>query len=284
VVGVSGSEGTAGVTGSDGTAGVAGSEGTTGASGVAGVVGTSATAPAGALLEFNISPFLPGKRPVVSAAGISPTHRGWAVRLYVLDPHTIYRRGLAACLERDEHVREVGHAGSVSEAWDDPALFSADVVLVDDEVTGGREFVTAVREATGARVIVCTSDGSDRNAVHAIQAGAVGFLRKDGLSTEALASAVAAAYNGSSVMAPDLLGSLLGSSRHARAPSGGPKLTDREHQVLALIAEGHATREVAERLCYSERTVKNVLHDVVTKMGARSRSQAVAHAVREGLI
>ena len=73
------------------------------------------------------------------------------------------------------------------------------------------------------------------------------------------------------------------------APDGyekpaGARLTDREQQVLSLIAAGHPTREVAQQLCYSERTVKNVLHDVVTKLNARSRSQAVAFAVREGLI
>ena len=67
-------------------------------------------------------------------------------------------------------------------------------------------------------------------------------------------------------------------------PVTAARLTEREQQVLSLIAAGHPTREVAQQLCYSERTVKNVLHDVVTKMGARSRSQAVAHAVREGLI
>ena len=61
-------------------------------------------------------------------------------------------------------------------------------------------------------------------------------------------------------------------------------LTDRETQVLSLIADGHLTREIAELLCYSERTVKNVLHDVVTKLNARTRAQAVAHGVREGLI
>ena len=77
----------------------------------------------------------------------------------------------------------------------------------------------------------------------------------------------------------DLLDGLAANDRRAAA-----RLTDREQQVLSLIAEGHPTREVAEQLCYSERTVKNVLHDVVTKLNARSRSQAVAHAVREGLI
>jgi DNA-binding NarL/FixJ family response regulator len=85
------------------------------------------------------------------------------------------------------------------------------------------------------------------------------------------------------VLAGDLLESLLPSANGGARPAAAT-LTDREQQVLALIAAGHATREVARELCYSERTVKNVLHDVVTKLNARSRSQAVACAVREGLI
>ena len=87
---------------------------------------------------------------------------------------------------------------------------------------------------------------------------------------------------------PDLLEHLLANHQsNAEAAASRPvaaKLTDREQQVLSLIAAGHPTREVAQELCYSERTVKNVLHDVVTKLNARSRSQAVAFAVREGLI
>ena len=87
------------------------------------------------------------------------------------------------------------------------------------------------------------------------------------------------------MVAPDLLGALLRSiSPDSLEIKTTARLNDREQQVLALIADGHPTREVAEQLCYSERTVKNVLHDVVTKLNARSRSQAVAHAVREGLI
>ena len=88
------------------------------------------------------------------------------------------------------------------------------------------------------------------------------------------------------MVAPDLLGNLLRgvSSEGANGRPALARLTEREQQVLALIAQGHPTREVALELCYSERTVKNVLHDVVTKLNARSRSQAVAHAVREGLI
>jgi DNA-binding NarL/FixJ family response regulator len=91
-------------------------------------------------------------------------------------------------------------------------------------------------------------------------------------------------------MAPELMGQLVNGlsriSRDVLEPRGlsFSRLTERERHVLSLIAQGCATREVAERLCYSERTVKNVLHDVVTKLDARTRSQAVAHAVREGLI
>ena len=95
-----------------------------------------------------------------------------------------------------------------------------------------------------------------------------------------------AAANGNGVVTPDLLGELLrGASQDGADPRPAvAQLTDREQRVLSLIAAGHPTREVARELCYSERTVKNVLHDVVTKLNARSRSQAVAFAVREGLI
>ena len=120
-----------------------------------------------------------------------------------------------------------------------------------------------------------------------MQSGAIGFLRKDSLSMEGLAAAVRAAASGAGVVAPDLLGTIVRSAATEHNGNGRSKhatLTDREQQVLSLIADGHPTREVAQQLCYSERTVKNVLHDVVTKLNARSRSQAVAFAVREGLI
>ena len=208
------------------------------------------------------------------------------MKVFVCDPHSIYRRGLAASLELLEGVDRVCHAGSVREAWEHDGLFDSDIVLLDTATDGGWDFIGAVTESTGARVIVCTSEADEDDVLRSIQAGAVGYLRKDTLSPESLGAAVRAAASGTGVVAPDLLGSLLrGISPDAISHrNGGARLTDREQQVLTLIAAGHPTREVAERLCYSERTVKNVLHDVVTKLNARSRSQAVAFAVREGLI
>jgi DNA-binding NarL/FixJ family response regulator len=223
-----------------------------------------------------------------SAVGASDRMREGpaGVKVFVNDSHSIYRRGLAASLALLDGVESVAHAGSVREAWEHPELFSSDVVLVDIAMDGGPDFVVAVAEATGAKVVVCTSACSEDDVIAAMQGGAAGFLRKDTLTPEGLGNAVRAAASGTGVMAPDLLGSLM---RSIATDSGGARaaharLTDREQLVLALIAAGHPTREVAERLCYSERTVKNVLHDVVTKLNARSRSQAVAFAVREGLI
>jgi DNA-binding NarL/FixJ family response regulator len=209
------------------------------------------------------------------------------VKLFVLDPHTIYRRGLAACLEGLPGVESVADVESVRDAWEHPDLFASELVLLEVAVPGGSDFIGAVTEATGARVLVCTAEPNDEAVLGALQAGAVGFLRKDTLTTDGLAAAVTAAANGTGVVTPDLLGNLMRSvstngADHSKPAAG--RLTDREQQVLALIAKGHPTREVAQELCYSERTVKNVLHDVVTKLNARSRSQAVAHAVREGLI
>jgi DNA-binding NarL/FixJ family response regulator len=219
---------------------------------------------------------------VVSPQRFGPVN----VNLFVLDPHTIYRRGLAACLELLPGVERVADAESVREAWEHPDLFASELVILEHSVDGGSEFISAVTEATEARVIVCTADASEDAVLGALQAGAIGFLRKDTLTPEALGAAVQAAAGGAGVLAPDLLGSLLRGVT-AEASNGRPslaRLTEREQQVLALIAKGHPTREVALELSYSERTVKNVLHDVVTKLNARSRSQAVAHAVREGLI
>jgi DNA-binding NarL/FixJ family response regulator len=212
------------------------------------------------------------------------------VKLFVLDPHPIYRQGLVGCVGAMEGVTSVADAGSVEAAWAHPALAEADVVLVDHEVPGGIPFIGQLRDRTGACVVVCSSRASEEDVLEAVQAGAVGYLCKDTLTPEALVASVAAAANGAGIMAPELLGALLrGISRVSREvlePRGLSlsRLTKREQQVLRLVAQGHPTREVASRLCYSERTIKNVIHDVVTKLDARTRSQAVARAVREGLI
>jgi DNA-binding NarL/FixJ family response regulator len=211
------------------------------------------------------------------------------VKLFIVDPHSIYRRGLAASLARLDEVESVAEADSVKEAWLTPALLASDLVLIDHEVIGATEFIAQVHETIGAHVLVCTSRSDERLVLASMHAGAAGVLSKDTLTPDTLAAGVRAALSGAGVVAPDVLSALLGAAQRGgervmERPSLVSRLTEREQQVLTLIAEGHPTREVAAQLCYSERTVKNVLHDVTTKLNARSRSQAVAFAVREGLI
>jgi DNA-binding NarL/FixJ family response regulator len=212
------------------------------------------------------------------------------VRIFILDGHVIYRRGLAASLAAMDDVEEVGEARTCEEAWASPALGEADVVVVDPDMEGGFDFIRETRERTGAQVVVCSATSDQHVVLSAVQAGAVGFLCKDTLGAETLSAAVRAAVTGAGVMPPELLGTLLRNlsrvSREVLEPRGLSLswLTTRERQVLRLVADGHPTREVAMQLCYSERTIKNVIHDIVTKLNARTRSQAVAEAVRAGLI
>jgi len=209
------------------------------------------------------------------------------VRVFVVDSHAIYRRGLVASLELLERVDVVDEADDVCGAREHTALLEADVVILDTAIPGGEDFMGLVADSSGAHVIACTSSCDEGSVTRAIDAGAVGYLRKDTLTQDVLQAAIQAAEGGAAIVAPDLLGALM---RGTAVDDGTPtrftpqRLTDREQRVLALIADGHPTREVAQQLCYSERTVKNVLHDVVTKLNVRSRSQAVAHAVRDGLI
>jgi DNA-binding NarL/FixJ family response regulator len=212
------------------------------------------------------------------------------MRVFLVDPHSIYRRGLVACLEDVAEIESVRDAPGVEAAWASSELLEADVVLVDHDLEDAHDFIRDLRERTGASVLVCSVRSDQRELLAAVQAGAVGYLWKETLTPDALVASVRTAATGSGVLAPDLLGDLLRTIARAQNELLQPRglslspLTVREQEVLRLVADGHPTREVAKRLSYSERTVKNVIHDVVTKFNARSRSQAVAAAVREGLI
>lgn len=210
------------------------------------------------------------------------------MRIFVVDSHAIYRRGLVASLELLERVESVDHADGVDGAREHCALSAADVVILDTSIVGGRDFTASLAGDSTTRVIACTSDCAQDAMLSAVEAGAVGYLRKDTLTQDVLQAAVAAVAGGAAIIGPELLEAILraGPDETVEATPGlsVQTLSERERQVLGLIAEGHPTREVAAELSYSERTVKNVLHDVVTKLNVRSRSQAVACAVRGGLI
>lgn len=197
----------------------------------------------------------------------------------VLEGHAVFRRGLVACLDGVDGIGRVEAVATVAEAWSHPALGEAEVVLVDAMIDGASEFVSSVLDFTDTRVVALAGRDHLERLAMMIDAGAVAALVREDLTPERLGLSLRAVAAGATTMlaaypavAPTLVG------------AGGPELTSREQRVLALVAEGLPTREIGEELHYSERTVKKVLGDVVVKLGARSRSQAIARAVRRGII
>lgn len=210
--------------------------------------------------------------------------------VFIVYPQVIFRRGMEICLAALPGVSVVSGASTPAGAWDDAALQSADLVIADSSDAVGRAFIRRVRDVLDVPVVACSSSCDEESVLAAVEAGAIGVLAKEMVCPESLRATVEAALAGAGVMSPEILAVLLAGitrvSRETLAPRGLSlsRLTAREQQVLRLIADGKATREVAVELSYSERTVKNVVHDIVSKLGARSRAQAVAYAVRERLI
>jgi DNA-binding NarL/FixJ family response regulator len=209
--------------------------------------------------------------------------------VFVIDPHAIYRRGVMSCLEELPFVAAVHGVDVPEQAWEHPALAGAELVLID---VGAPEAVAAIERLSsreGCRVLATAIGWQQAELLGAVGSGALGVMCKQGLTQEALIAQVHAILNGAGVMPPRMLSTLVASrgDQAGGAPRGFARitgLTSREQLVLKLIADGRLLREVADELSYSERTVKMVLSTAVGKLGARSRSQAVAHAVREGII
>jgi DNA-binding NarL/FixJ family response regulator len=209
-------------------------------------------------------------------------------RIFIVDPNAIFRMGMIAYLGSLPGIGAVAGCGTPEEAWEHEDLAGAELVMVDLAVGQIAMFIGQVHQRIGRPVLVTTQSWDPDAVLAAVGANAIGVVCKDGLSAESLGVQVRAALHGAGVVPPQLLTSLADQSATAVGDANGfarrSGLTARERAVLRLIADGRLTREVATELSYSERTVKTVLRDAVVKLGARSRSQAVASAVREGLI
>lgn len=146
------------------------------------------------------------------------------------------------------------------------------------------------RESAGPRTVLVVGDLDDADLVDVVEGGVVGVLRRPDASADRLVSAILAAARNEGTVPPDLLGRLLDQVGALQRGVLGPKgiafngLAAREIEVLKLVADGCDTSEIATKLAYSERTVKNVLHDITTRLQLRNRSHAVAYALRQGLI
>jgi DNA-binding NarL/FixJ family response regulator len=204
------------------------------------------------------------------------------IRLLIVDDHPVVRDGLRGMFAGDDRFAVLGEAGNGQEALAVAGSVDPDVVLLDLRMPV-MDGVSTIRALAGqgsrARVLVLTTYDTDSDVLPAIKAGATGYLLKD-TPREDLFRAVEAAHRGESVLSPAVAGRLMGT---LRSPAREP-LSQRELEVLKLIAQGHSNREAAGRLFISEATVKTHLLHAYAKLGVRDRAAAVAAAFERGLL
>lgn len=194
-------------------------------------------------------------------------------------------------LSRAGLVSQLRSSGGFTIAPDDDPPEDAVALLVTDELDDATATVVRSLRARGhTRIVALLGRIDDRALLLAAETGVTGIVRRSDATAAALAAAIRAAVAGDATLPPDLLGRLLRQvgalQRQVLSPRGLTLsgLSERETGVLRLLAEGCDTAEVGRRLFYSERTVKNIIHDVTSRLELRNRTQAVAYAIKQGLI
>ena len=206
------------------------------------------------------------------------------IRVLVVDDHPIVRQGLVSVLSDEEDLEVVGEAGSGREAIGLAARLRPDVVLLDLEMddVDGIEAIPQLRAAHPAvEVLVFTAYDTDERVLGAIRAGARGYLLK-GASADEIARGIRSVASGGSYLEPRVASKVLAEVSAPRRP--GSTLSEREREVLRLVADGLPTKQIAASLSISERTVKFHVNSIFHKLGADNRAQAVALAAQRGLL
>ena len=206
-----------------------------------------------------------------------------AIRILITDDHGVVRQGLRMFLSLDPDLEVVGEASNGREALALARELRPDVVLMDllMPVMDGIAATAAIRsELPEVEVIALTSVLEDTSVSGAVRAGAIGYLLKD-TDAEELKRAIQAAAEGRVHLAPEAAARLM---REVRAPESPEELTEREAEVLRLVARGQANKQIASSLFVSEKTVKAHVSSILMKLGVQSRTQAALHAVRTGLV
>lgn len=206
-----------------------------------------------------------------------------AIRILIADDHSVVRQGLRMFLSLDPELDVVGEASDGADAVRLAQQLQPDVVLMDllmPVMDGIAATTTIRRELPDTEVLALTSVLEDASVTGAVRAGAIGYLLKDTQADE-LCRMIKGAAAGQVQLSPQAAARLM---REVRAPESPEALTERETDVLRLLAQGRANKEVARSLGIGEKTVKTHVSNILAKLGVQSRTQAALYAVQIGLV
>ncbi len=208
------------------------------------------------------------------------------IRILIADDHSIVRQGLRALIETEPDMEAVGEASDGIEAVEQARALQPDVILLDRVMPpkNGLEAIVDIKgENADARILVLTSFAEDDKVFPAIKAGALGYLLKDSSPWELL-QAIRDVYDGASSLHPSIARMLIAEiSQPSDLPPTRDPLTDREVEVLKLLAQGMTNEEIAVSLVIANRTVCKHVSNVLDKLHLANRTQAALYALREGL-
>ena len=213
------------------------------------------------------------------------------IRVIIVDDQELFRRGLTMLMDAEPGLDVVGEAGDGQTGIELASRVAPDVVLLDVRMPkiSGIEACVAIKEAVpAAKILMLTVSDEESDLYEAVKSGASGYLLKDS-SIEEVAQAVRVVADGQSLISPSMAAKLLEEFKTISRTGGkpediAPKLTDRELEVLNLVARGLNNREIARDLYISENTVKNHVRNILEKLQLHSRMEAVMYAVREKLL
>ncbi|MGZ4188300.1 MAG: response regulator [Actinomycetota bacterium] len=214
------------------------------------------------------------------------------IRVLIVDDHALFRRGLVMVLEQEKDIDLVGEAADGAEAVNIAQDTMPDVVLMDVRMPrrGGIEATSQIKAiAPHTKILMLTISDEEADLYDAIKAGASGYLLKE-ISIDEVANAIRQVHAGQSMISPSMASKLLTEfatmvkKTDEKPAAAQPRLTEREMEVLRLVAKGRNNRDIAKELFISENTVKNHIRNILEKLHLHSRMQAVVYAVREKLL